>query len=103
MAAVMATFTHDFATKWEMEAHIRRDTDQFLEIKDQLVELGLVGADHGIVFSQKDKFRHMGVLRFKDAEAYKNCMEVINGTDWDKEISRVNRFEAFAVDVYLDI
>ena len=103
MAAIMATFTHDFATKWELEAHIRRDTDQFLEIKDQLVELGLVGAEHGIMFSQKDKFRHMGVLRFKDAEAYKNCMEVINGTDWDKEISRVNRFEAFAVDVYLDI
>ena len=103
MAAVMATFTHDFATKWEMEAHIRRDTDQFLEIKDQLVELGLVGAEHGIMFSQKDKFRHMGVLRFKDAEAYKNCMEVIDGTEWDKEISRVNRFEAFAVDVYIDI
>ena len=32
----------------------------------------------------------MGVMRFKDAEAYKNCMEVINGTEWDKEISRVN-------------
>ena len=103
MAAVMAIFTHDFATKWEMEAHIRRDTDQFLEIKDQLVELGLVGAEHGIMFSQKDKFRHMGVLRFKDAEAYKNCMKVIDGTEWDKEISRVNRFEAFAVDVYIDI
>ena len=103
MAAVIATFAHDFATKWEMEAHIRRDTDQFLEIKDQLVELGLLGAEHGIMFSQKDKFRHMGVLRFKDAEAYKNCMEVIDGTEWDKEISRVNRFEAFAVDVYIDI
>ena len=103
MAAVMATFTQDFATKWEMEAHIRRDTDQFLEIKDQLVELGLVGAEHGIMFSQKDKFRHMGVLRFIDAEAYKNCMEVIDGTEWDKAISRVNRFEAFAVDVYIDI
>ena len=103
MAAVIATFAHDFATKWEMEAHIRRDTDQFLEIKDQLVELGLVGAEHGIMSSQKDKFRHLGVLRFKDAEAYKNCMEVIDGTEWDKEISRVNRFEAFAVDVYIDI
>ena len=45
----------------------------------------------------------MGVMRFKDAEAYKNCMEVINGTNWDREISRVNRFEAFAVDAYLDI
>ena len=103
MAEIMATYTHDFVSKYEMEAHIRRVTDQFLEIKDQLVELGLVGAEHGIMFSQKDKFRHMGVLRFKDAEAYKNCMEVINGADWDKEISRVNRFEAFAVDFYLDI
>ena len=45
----------------------------------------------------------MGVMRFKDAEAYKKCMEIIDGTEWDKEISRVNRFEAFAVDFYLDI
>ena len=103
MAAVMATFTHDFATKWEMEAHIRKDLDGFMEIKDQLIKLGLKGAEHGIMFSQKDKFRHMGVMRFKDAEAYKDCMELIDGTDWDNEISRVNRFEAFAVDVYLDI
>ena len=103
MAEIMATYTHDFVSKYEMEAHIRRVTDQFLEIKDQLVELGLLGAEHGIMFSQKDKFRHMGVLRFKDAEAYKNCMEVIDGTEWDKEISRVSRFEAFAVDVYIDI
>ena len=103
MAAVMATFTHDFATKWEMEAHIKRDLDDFMEIKDQLIKLGLIGAEHGIMFSQKDKLRHMGVLRFKDAEAYKNCIKVINVTDWDKEINRVNRFEAFAVDVYLDI
>ena len=103
MAAVIATFAHDFATKWEMEAHIRRDTDQFLEIKDQLVELGLVGAEHGILFNQKDKHRHISVLRFNIAEAYKICMELINGADWDKEISRVNRFEAFAVDFYLDI
>ena len=103
MTAVMATFTHDFATKWEMEAHIREDLDGFMEIKDQLIKLGLIGAEHGIMFSQKDKFRHVGVMRFKDAEAYKNCMEVIDGTDWDKELSRVNRFEAFAADVYLDI
>ena len=103
MAAVMATFTHDFATKWEMEAHIKKDIDDFMKIKDQLIELGLVGTDHGIVFSQKDKFRHMGVMRFKDAEAYKKCMELIDGTEWDKEISRVNRFEAYAIDVYLDV
>ncbi len=103
MAEIMATFTHDFATKWELEAHIRKDLEDFMKIKDQLIELGLIGAEHGIMFSQKDKFRHMGVMRFKDAEAYKNCMEVINGADWDKEISRVNRFEAFAVDFYLDI
>ena len=103
MAAIMATFTHDFATKWELEAHIRKDLEDFMKIKDQLIELGLIGAEHGIMFSQKDKFRHMGVMRFKDAEAYKKCMELIDGTEWDKEISRVNRFEAFAVDVYLDI
>ena len=103
MTAVMATFTHDFATKWEMEAHIREDLDGVMEIKDQLIKLDLIGAEHGIMFSQKDKFRHVGVMRFKDAEAYKNCMEVIDGTDWDKELSRVNRFEAFAADVYLDI
>ena len=101
MAAVMATFTHDFATKWEMEAHIRKDLDDFMEIKDQLIELGLVGAEHGIMFNQKDKFRHMGIMRFKDAEAYKHCMEVINGTDWDDEITRVNRFEAYAIDLYV--
>ena len=81
----------------------RKITDRFLEVKDQLVELGLVGAEHGILFNQKDKHRHISVLRFKDAEAYKNCMKVIDGTEWDKEISRVNRFEAFAVDVYIDI
>ena len=103
MAEIMATYTHDIVSKYEMEAHIRRVTDQFLEIKDQLVELGLVGAEHGILFNQKDKHRHISVLRFKDAEAYKICMELINGADWDKEINRVNRFEAFAVDFYLDI
>ena len=44
MAAVIATVTHDFATKWEMEAHIKKDLDDFMEIKDQLIELGLTGA-----------------------------------------------------------
>ena len=77
--------------------------DQFLAIKDRLIELGLTSAEHGIMSTQKDKFRHMGVMRFKDAEAYKKCMEVIEGTEWDKEISRVNRFEAYAIDVYLDV
>jgi hypothetical protein len=102
MAAVMATFTHDFATKWEMEAHIKKDLDDFKEIKDQLIELGLTGAEHGIMFNKKDKFRHMGIMRFKDAKAYKNCMEVINGADWDDEITRVNRFEAYAIDLYVE-
>ncbi len=51
MTAVMATFTHDFATKWEMEAHIREDLYGFMEIKDQLIKLGLIGAEHGIMFS----------------------------------------------------
>ena len=102
MAAVMATFTHDFATKWEMEAHIRKDLDDFMEIKDQLIELGLVGAEHGIMFNQKDKFRHIAIMRFKDAEAYKNCMEVLESADWDDKITRVNRFEAYAIDLYVE-
>ena len=103
MADIMVTFAHDFTTKWEMEAFARQDMKGFEAIKDQLIELGLVGTEHGIMFSQKDKFRHMGVMRFKDAEAYKRCMEVIEGTEWDKEISRVNRFEAYAIDVYLNV
>ena len=53
MAAIMATFTHDFATKWELEAHIRKDLEDFMKIKDQLIELGLIGAEHGILFNQK--------------------------------------------------
>ena len=73
-----------------------------MEIKDQLIELGLVGAEHGIMFNQNDKFRHMGIMRFKDAKAYKNCIEVINGADWDEEIARVNRFEVYAIDLYVD-
>ena len=103
MAEIMATYTHDFVSKYEMESHIRRVTDQFLKIKDQLVELGLVGAEHGILFNQKDKHRHLSVMRFKDAEAYKNCMEVMNNTEWADDISHVIRFDAYAIDVYLDI
>ena len=103
MAEIMATYTHDFVSKWEMHAHIGKITDRFLEVKDQLVELGLVGAEHGILFNQKDKHRHMSVLRFKDAEAYKICMELIDNTEWDDEISHVIRFDAYAIDIYLDI
>ena len=102
MAAVMATFTHDFATKWEMEAHIKKDMAQFLDIKDRLIELGLVSAEHGIMFTQKDKFRHMGVMKFRDADAYNDCMEVLDSAEWDNEISRVNRFEAYAIDLYVE-
>ena len=53
MKKIMATFTHDFATKWELEAHIKRDHDDFMKIKDQMIEFGMIGAEHGVLFSQK--------------------------------------------------
>ena len=82
MAAVMATFTHDFATKWEMEAHIKRDLEDMERLQDQLIKLGMVSAELGVLANQKDKFRHTGVMRFKDIEAYKKCMEALRGHDW---------------------
>ena len=42
-------------------------------------------------------------MRFKDAEAYKNCMEVMDNTEWADDISHVIRFDAYAIDIYLDI
>ena len=35
MSAFMVTFTHDFATKWEMEAHIRRGFEQTMPLQDK--------------------------------------------------------------------
>ena len=103
MAKIMATFTHDFATRWDLEAHIKKDRDDFMKIKDQMIEFGMIDAEHVVLFSQKDKHRHMGVLRFKDVAAYKKRMELMNGADWDKEITRVNRYESYVIDVELDI
>ena len=40
MTKIMATFTHDFATKRELEAHIKRDHDDFMKIKDERSNLG---------------------------------------------------------------
>ena len=103
MAKIMATFTHDFATRWDLEAHIKKDHDDFMKIKDQMIEFGMIDAEHVVLFSQKDKNRHMGVLRFKDVAAYKKRMELMNGADWDKEITRVNRYESYVIDVELEI
>ena len=97
MSAFMVTFTHDFATKWEMEAHIRRGFEQTMPLQDKMAELGLTGVEHGILCGQKDKHRHMTIMRFKSAEAYKMCMELINGVDWDREISRVDRVETYVI------
>ena len=44
---------YDFATKWEMEAFVRQDMKGFEAIKDQLVDLGMTDAKHGILFGQK--------------------------------------------------
>ena len=100
MAAVMAIFTHDFATKWEMEARIKRDLEDMRRLQDQLIKLGMAGAELGVLANQKDKFRHTGVMRFKDIEAYKKCMEALRGHDWGdhvKEISTVFRGEVYAL------
>ena len=42
MAKIMMTFTHDFKSKWELEAHLKRDHDDFMMIKDKLLELGMI-------------------------------------------------------------
>ena len=56
MADIMVTFAHDFTTKWEMEAFARQDMKGFEAIKDQLVELGMTDAKHGVLFGQKDNY-----------------------------------------------
>ena len=98
MADIMVTFAHDFTTKWEMEAFARQDMKGFEAIKDQLVELGMTDAKHGVLFGQKDKYRTIAVLSFKDIEAYQKCMEVIEDGDWDEEVVKVFRQENYVID-----
>ena len=108
MAAVMFISTHDFATKWEMEAHMKRDLDDMARLQDRLLELGMLSAELGVLANTMDnqavrktgKFRHTGVMRFKDIEAYQKCMEALQKHDWGdhtKEISSVFRGEVHAV------
>jgi len=98
MSDIMISYTHDFATKYEMEAYIRDDLKAFDAIKDHLIELGMTGAKHGILFGQKDKYRTIAVLTFKDTESYKNCVEIIEGHDWNEEITKVMRHESYVID-----
>ena len=60
MADIMVTFAHNFTTKWEMEAFARQDMKGFEAIKDQLVELGMTDAKHGVVWqkSNQNQFAH---------------------------------------------
>ena len=88
MADIMVTFAHDFATKWEMEAFARQDMKGFEAIKDQLVDLGMTDAKHGILFGQKDKYRTIAVLSFKDIEAYQKCMKSLRAAIGTKRSSR---------------
>ena len=98
MVKIMMTFTHDFKSKWELEAHLKRDHDDFMMIKDKLLELGMISAKRGILFNQKDKYRHTGFIEFKDVKSYEKCMKLLKGTDWDEEIARVNRYEGYIID-----
>ena len=103
MASIMATYAQDFATKWELEAQNKRDLETFDKLSDQLIALGMTSARHGILFNQKDKHRLIAIMEFKNTEAFKNCMSLIEETDWDREINRVERLESYVIDAELDV
>ena len=102
MGKIMATFTHDFANQYEFEAHQKKDMDSFMAIKDKLIEAGMTKAQHGVLFGQEGKFRHMGMMFFDSVEAFNRCMEVVRNADWDADIAKVNRFENYIIDVEVD-
>jgi hypothetical protein len=56
MASIMATYAQDFATKWELVAQNKRDLETFDKLSDQLMELGMTSAKHGILFNQKNTY-----------------------------------------------
>jgi len=101
MASIMATYAQDFATKWELEAQNKRDLETFDKISDQLIALGMTSARHGVMFNQKNKHRLIAIMEFKDTDAFKNCMNLIEGTDWNREINRVERLESYVIDAKL--
>ena len=103
MASIMATYAQDFATKWELEAQNKRDLETFDKLSDQLILLGMISAKHGVLFNQKDKHRLIAIMEFRDTDAYKNCMKLIEDTDWNREINRVERLESYIIDAELDI
>ena len=102
MASIMATYAQDFATKWELEAQNKRDLETFDKISDQLIALGMTSARHGVMFNQKDKHRLIAIMEFRDTVAFKNCMNLIEGTDWNREINRVERLESYVIDAKLN-
>ena len=70
---------------------------------DLLIELGMISARHGVLSNQKDKHRLIAILKFKDADARKNCMELSEAADWKREINRVERLESYVIDAELDV
>ena len=75
----------------------------FGNLSGRLIELVMISTRHVVLFKQKDKHRLIAILEFKDAEAYKNCMELIEATDWNREINRVERLESYVIDAELDV
>ena len=102
MASIIATYAQDFATKWELEVQNKRDLETFDKLSDQLVTLGMTYARHGVLFNQKDKHRLIAIMEFRDTDAFKNCMELIEGTDWNREINRLERLETYIIDAELN-
>ena len=70
---------------------------------DLLIELGMISARHGVLSNQKDKHRLIAILKFKGADACKNCMELSEAADWKREINRVERLESYVIDAELDV
>ena len=102
MASIMAIYAQDFATKWELESQNKKDLETFDKISGQLIALGLTYARHGILFNQKDKHRLIAIMEFRDTDAFKNCMKLIEETDWNREINRVERLESYVIDAELN-
>ena len=70
---------------------------------DLLIELGMISARHGVLSNQKDKHRLIAILKFKDADACKNCMELSEAADWKRKINRVERLESYVIDAELGV
>ena len=98
MAKVMWTSKHIFKSELHLRKHLKKDEKNFLKIASKLKKLGIINAKRGIVAKEKNLFAHMGFILFKNKQAYKKAMRIINQAKWDKKIPKKNRYETFVLD-----